>query len=141
MPMTKIYLREGSTPEHRVAISDAIHKSLVAVLGIPEDDKYHIFHELKDGYLISAPIAFGLERGPNAIFVQSYFGKRSVEVLQELYKALVANLGELAGLETRDIYINIVESPSANWWADGRRLDSTTGFDERIAVDKVPSHD
>lgn len=138
MPMTKIYLHEGSTPEHRIAISDAIHQSLVDVLGIPDDDKYHVFHEMRDGFLISAPVAFGLERGRKAIFIQTYFGQRPVETLQVLYKAMVANLGAGAGLETRDIYINVVESPSANWWADGRRLDPNTGFDERIAADKVP---
>jgi len=137
--MTKIYMREGSTPEHRSAISDAIHKSLVDVLGIPDDDKYHIFHEMRDGFLISAPVAFGLERSPQAIFIQLYFGARPVETLKELYSALVQNLGQLANLETKDVYINVVESPSQNWWADGRRLDPKTGFDDRIAADKVPT--
>lgn len=139
MPMTKIYLRTGSSAEHRQAISDAIHETLVEVLGIPEDDKYHIFHELEDDYLITAAVAFGLERRREAIFIQPYFGARPVEVLQELYRTMVANLAKRAGLESRDIYINIVESPSANWWADGRRLDPTTGFDDRIAADKVPT--
>ena len=139
MPMTKVYLRRGSTPEHRRAISDAIHESLVSVLGIPDDDKYHIFHELDADNLITAPVAFGLERRAEAIFIQTYFGARPVEVLQQLYRELVANLIEHTGLETRDIYINVVESASANWWADGRRLDPATGFDERIAADKVPT--
>ncbi len=139
MPMTKVYLRRGSTPEHRRTISDAIHESLVSVLGIPDDDKYHLFHELDADNLITAPVAFGLERRAEAIFIQTYFGARPVEVLQQLYRELVPNLIEHTGLETRDIYINVVESASANWWADGRRLDPATGFDERIAADKVPT--
>ncbi len=88
MPMTKIYLRKGSTPEHRRAISDSIHLSLVDVLGIPDDDKYHIFHELDDDDLITAPVAFGLDRRPEAIFIQTYFGARPAEVLQQLYRAI-----------------------------------------------------
>lgn len=139
MPMTKIYMRKGSTPEHRRAISDAIHESLIDVLGIPEDDKFHIFHELDSDNLITAPVSFGLERRPEAIFVQLYFGARPVEVLQQLYRVLVDNLTKRTHLESRDIYINVVESASANWWADGRRLDPKTGFDERIAADKVPT--
>ena len=137
--MTKIYMRTGSTPEHKLAISEAIHASLVDVLGIPDDDKYHVFHEMADENLISAPVAFGLERRREAIFIQTYFGKRPEETLRALYAALVENLQRLAGLETRDIYINVVESPSPNWWADGRVLDPNTGFDERIVTDKVPS--
>lgn len=141
MPMTKIYMRKGSTAEHKLAISDSIHRALVDAIGIPDDDKYHIFHELDPENLISAPVAFGLERREEAIFIQSYFGKRPEEQLQALYRALVANLLERAGLESRDIYINIVESPSANWWADGRMIDPNTGFDERIAADKLPTSD
>lgn len=139
MPMTKVYMRKGSTPEHRREISNAIHESLVEVLGIPDDDKYHVFHELDADNLITAPVAFGLDRRPEAIFVQTYFGPRPVETLQQLYRALVGNLTRRTGLETRDIYINVVESASANWWADGRRLDPATGFDDRIAPDKVPT--
>ena len=135
MPMTKVYLRKGSTPEHRRAISDAIHESLVEVLGIPEDDKFHVFHEMDPDNLITAPVAFGLERRPEAVFVQPYFGSRPDEVLQQLYRTLVQNLTTRAGLESRDVYINVVDSPSANWWADGRRLNPDTGF----ATDKVPT--
>jgi phenylpyruvate tautomerase PptA (4-oxalocrotonate tautomerase family) len=139
MPMTKIYLKKGSTPEHRRAISDSIHASLVEVLGIPDDDKYHVFHELDADNLITAPVAFGLERRAQAIFIQTYFGARPVEQLRQLYRTLVTNLALRAGLESRDIYINVVESDSANWWADGRVLDPATGFDERIARDKLPT--
>ncbi|OIK24701.1 tautomerase family protein [Streptomyces malaysiense] len=139
MPMTKVYLRTGTSAEHKRAVSDAIHAALVAVLGIPDDDKYHVFHELEPDNLITAPVAFGLERRPQAVFIQLYFGRRPEETLKALYRTLVANLVEGVGLETRDIYLNVVESPSANWWADGRILDPDTGFDTRIAADKVPT--
>ncbi len=139
MPMSKVYLRKGSTPEHRLAISDSIHRSLIQVLGIPDDDRYHIFHELEADNLITAPVAFGLERRAEAVFVQLYFGGRPIEQLRELYVVLVADLVEHTALERRDIYINVVESASANWWADGRVLDASTGFDERMAADKVPT--
>ncbi|NYJ74909.1 tautomerase family protein [Allobranchiibius huperziae] len=138
MPMTKIYLRTGSPVEHRQAISESIHRSLVEVLGIPEDDRYHVFHELDDANLISAPVAFGLERRREAVFIQFYFSQRPAAVLNALYTSVVANLQELAGLQTRDIYLNVVPSPSENWWADGRALDPDTGFDARMDQSRVP---
>lgn len=138
MPMTKVYPRTGSTAARKQAISAAIHRSLVEVLGIPEDDLYHVFHELADDNLISAPVAFGLERRREAVFIQFYFAQRPADVLSALYKSAVANLQELAGLQTRDIYLNVVPSPSENWWADGRVQDAHTGFDERIDHAKVP---
>jgi Tautomerase enzyme len=139
MPMTKVYLLKGSTPEHRRAISDAIHVSLVDVLGIPDDDRYHIFHELEADNLITVPVVFGLERRARAVFIQLYFGPRPVEQLQRLYRALVANVGARTDLESRDIFINVVPSPSENWWADGRILNPDTGFDERMSPNKLPT--
>lgn len=138
MPMTKIYLRTGSTADHRQAISDAIHRSLIEVLAIPDDDRYHIFHELADGYLISAAVAFGLERRREAVFIQYYFAQRPVETLNALYAATVKHLAELTGLEPEDVYINVVPSPSENWWAAGRVLDPDTGFDKRMVADTRP---
>ena len=139
MPMTKVYLRTGSSSQHRTAISDAVHRSLIEVLGIPEDDRYHIFHELEDDYLVSAPVAFGLERRRQAVFIQFYFAQRPAETLDALYAATVKNLAELAELEPRDIYLNVVPSPSENWWAAGRVLNPDTGFDARMAAESLPS--
>jgi phenylpyruvate tautomerase PptA (4-oxalocrotonate tautomerase family) len=139
MPMTKIYLRRGASAEHKRAISEALHASLVEVLGIPEDDKYHVFQEFDAENLIAADVAFGLERrGDRAIFVQPYFGPRPVETLNELFSSMVRNITATTDLEPRDIFINVVESPSPNWWAAGRELDPRTGFDVRITEDKVP---
>lgn len=137
MPMAKVYLRTGSSPEHRRAISEAIHRSLVEVLGIPDDDRFHLFHELDDDNMITAPVSFGLPRRREAICVQFYFQQRPAEVLEELYAALVAHLGELTELESRDVFVNVVPAPSMNWWVEGRVLDPATGFDERIAADKI----
>jgi hypothetical protein len=138
MPMTKIYLRAGSTGEERQRVSDAIHRSLIEVLDIPADDRYHVFHELESDQLVSAPVAFGLERRRQAVFIQYYFAQRPVETLNQLYRATVQNLQEMTDLEPRDIYINVVPSPSENWWAAGRLLDPDTGFDARMNADVLP---
>ncbi len=139
MPMTKVYLRRGRSGDGRRAISQAIHRALVDVIGIPDDDLYHVFHELDDDNLISAPVAFGLERRREAVFIQFYFGQRPAERLRQLWASVVANLGELTDLEPRDIYLNLVPSPSENWWADGRVLDAQTGYDARMDQSQVPT--
>lgn len=139
MPMTKVYLRRGRSGDERRAISQAIHRALVDVIGIPDDDLYHVFHELDDDNLISAPVAFGLERRREAVFIQFYFGPRPAERLRQLWASVVANLGELTDLEPRDIYLNLVPSPSENWWADGRVLDAQTGYDARMDQSQVPT--
>lgn len=132
MPMTKVYLRKGRSADERRAISEAIHRALVDVIGIPADDLYHVFHELDDDNLISAPAAFGLARRREAVFIQFCFAQRPAETLQLVWASVVANLGELTDLEPSDIYLNLVPSPSENWWTDGRVLDTRTGYDARM---------
>jgi phenylpyruvate tautomerase PptA (4-oxalocrotonate tautomerase family) len=139
MPMTKVYLRKGRSADERRAISDAVHRALVEVIGIPDDDLYHVFHELDDDNLISAPVAFGLERRREAVFIQFYFAQRPAEKLRQLWASVVANLGELTDLEPRDIYLNLVPSASENWWADGRVLDTQTGYDARMDQSQIPA--
>lgn len=139
MPMTKVYLRKGRTAQERLAISEAVHSALVEVIGIPDDDLYHVFHELDDDNLISAPVAFGLERRREAVFIQFYFAQRPDEKLRQLWASVVARLGELTDLEPRDIYLNLVPSPSENWWADGRVLDTRTGYDARMDRSQTPA--
>lgn len=138
MPMAKIYLRTGSSPAHRRAVSESIHRALVDVLGIPNDDRFHVFHELADDNMLSEPVSFGLNRRRQAVFIQFYFGPRPVDVINALFTSVVGYLTDLTELETRDIFLNVVPSRSEYWWADGRVLDPETGFDARIARDKVP---
>ena len=139
MPMGKIYMRKGFSAQQKRAISDALHASLIEVLGIPKDDRYHIFQEFDAENLLVEPTAFGIDRRPQRqIAIQCYFGPRPTETLNSLFQAVVKNITSTTDLEERDIYINVIESPSPNWWAAGRVLDPKTGFDVRIAEDKLP---
>ena len=139
MPMLKVYLRKGSTAEHKRAVSDAIHATLMEVLGIPSDDKYHVFHELDADDLITVSESFGVERRPERmIFVQFYFGPRPKETLHLLFERVAEAITSATDLELRDVALNVIESPSPNWWISGRVVDPKTGFDVRISADKVP---
>ncbi|MBA6435168.1 tautomerase family protein [Streptomyces sp. GMR22] len=42
MPLVNIYLREGTTPEYRRNVSLGIHRSMVDVLKVPQDDRFHL---------------------------------------------------------------------------------------------------
>jgi len=109
------------------------------VLGIPSDEVYHVFRELPDGYLITARAVYGIEGRPGSVFIQFYFRPRPAEVLRQLFADVVRRLGELAGLGEREIFLNVVPSPTEYWWAHGCVVDPVTGFDVRIPADKVPA--
>ena len=143
MPLINVYLREGTTPEHRRDISEAIHKSMVDVLKIPQDDQFHVFHELSADNMRYQPVSFGVDRGDRFMFIQFHFNERDDEQKAALYAAVVDNLQADAGVPKDDIAMMVVETGRANWWVYGRTVNPATGYDERmddaLAADRGPS--
>ncbi|AEW99570.1 tautomerase family protein [Streptantibioticus cattleyicolor] len=133
MPLITISLRQGTTPEYRRDVSTAIHTAMVDVLKIPQDDQFHVFHEVTPDNFVIQPVVFGLPRGERAMFIALHLNQRTPEVKDELFRAIVANLRELAGVPEEDVMMMILETARENWWAAGRVVDPVTGYDERMA--------
>ena len=133
MPRVDISLREHTTDDaRRRAISDAIHKSMIDVLGIPEDDRFHTFHVQGPGTMLYEPVVFGIERSERCMFIQLVFNHRTPEQKQALFAAIVENLGNDAGVRSDELMLYVVETAGENWWAEGRVVDPDTGYDERM---------
>ncbi|MDG3010782.1 tautomerase family protein [Rhodococcus sp. D2-41] len=132
MPLINVYLRRGTTPEYRRLVSEALHRSMVDVLGIPQDDQFHVFHEVPPEDLVVQPVAFGLRRGERTMFIQLSFNERPPEHKHALFRAIVANLHLYADVPEEDIMMVVFETARENWWAAGRVIDPVTGYDERM---------
>ncbi|MBS2533602.1 tautomerase family protein [Catenulispora sp. NF23] len=134
MPLINIYLRQGTTPEHRRLISEALHKSMVDVLKIPQDDQFHVFHEVAPENFVIQPVVFGIRRGERTMFIQLAFNQRTPEQKNELFQAIVANLRLYADVPEEDFMLVIQETARENWWAAGRVVNPETGYDERMTA-------
>jgi phenylpyruvate tautomerase PptA (4-oxalocrotonate tautomerase family) len=42
MPLVRIALRKGTTPEFRRALSESVHRAMVETIGIPEQDRFQV---------------------------------------------------------------------------------------------------
>jgi phenylpyruvate tautomerase PptA (4-oxalocrotonate tautomerase family) len=132
MPFANIYLRKGTTPQYRRSISEAIHRSMVDVLHIPDDDQFHVIHELSPDNMIYQPVSFGIERGEHFMFIQLFFNQRPDDQKDALYAAIAENLRAHAGVPKEDIAIVVVETGRSNWWVHGRMVNPATGYDTRM---------
>ncbi|MFI6169450.1 tautomerase family protein [Nocardia sp. NPDC051052] len=132
MPLINIYLRQGTTPEYRHLVSEALHKSMVDVLKIPQDDQFHVFHEVAPGNLVTQPVVFGLRRSERIMFIQLSFNQRTPEQKNDLFQAIVANLRLFADVPEEDLMLVIFETARENWWGAGRVVNPDTGYDERM---------
>jgi phenylpyruvate tautomerase PptA (4-oxalocrotonate tautomerase family) len=135
MPLTTIELMAGTTAEHRKAISDGIHEAMVEILDIPDDDRFHVFHELSEGCMIHEPVVFGIRRTTSRmLFITLSFNEKSPEQKNALYAALVRRLEERAGVRSDEVLLRVIETARENWWGDGRIVNPETGYDERMDV-------
>ncbi|MFF4185222.1 tautomerase family protein [Streptomyces sp. NPDC001691] len=132
MPLINIYLRQGTTPEYRRNVSLGLHKAMVDVLKIPQDDQFHVFHEVSPDNFQMQPVVFGLRRGERTMLVQLTFNHRTAEQKAELFQAIVNNLQLFADVPEEDMLMAIMETASENWWAAGRVVNPATGYDERM---------
>jgi phenylpyruvate tautomerase PptA (4-oxalocrotonate tautomerase family) len=132
MPLINVYLRQGTTPEYRRLVSEAIHKSMVDVLKIPQDDQFHVFHEVTPDNFVIQPVVLGLRRSERTMFIQLSFNQRTPEQKKDLFQAIVANLRLFADVPEEDILLVVFETARENWWAAGRVINPDTGYDERM---------
>src|SRR5262245_17964309 len=94
MPFVEIYLRKGKTPEFRKAVSQAVHESMRQVFQIPEDDFFHVVHDMEPGDILQAPTFFGVERSADSVIIRMTFNHRPPAQKAELFEAVADRLVE-----------------------------------------------
>lgn len=122
MPLVKVYLRRGRSPEYRRSIADAVHDALVAQANVPPDDRFQIIHEMADDALIAHPSYGGVSRTEGLVIVEITLNVgRTVEIKKNLYADIAARLGQAADVRPDDVLISLVEVTKENWSFGGGR--------------------
>jgi phenylpyruvate tautomerase PptA (4-oxalocrotonate tautomerase family) len=116
MPLVKIYLRKGKSPEYLRSVSDAVHQALVTTANVPPDDRFHIIEQLDADRLIAHPSYGGVNRSDDLLIVEITLNVgRTVEVKKRLYAAIASHLGAAADVRPDDIVVSLIEVAKENW--------------------------
>ena len=116
MPLVRIALRKGKSPEYRRALSDSIHRAMVETIKIPEQDRFQVLTEHDEGGLIYDPSYLGISRTNDVVLIQiTMSAGRTLEVRKALFARIVQLLRESPGLRPEDVFINLVEVAKENW--------------------------
>lgn len=117
MPLTKVHLRRGVSPEKRRAIADAVQETLIANLGVPEQDRFLVFAEYDDANFVhsSAFDAFGLTYTDELLMIEiSFVSGRTDDVKKGLLADLNRRLVAAAGVRTDDVFVVLYDVGPAN---------------------------
>ncbi|MFP5246968.1 MAG: tautomerase family protein [Thermoanaerobaculia bacterium] len=116
MPLVRITLRHGKSPEFLRDAGNAIHEALVAQANVPADDRFQIIDEVPHDNLIAHPSYAGVERSADLIIIEITLNAgRSVEVKRALYADIARRLQAAVDVRPDDVLINLVEVTKENW--------------------------
>lgn len=116
MPLVRIAVREGTTPEYRRAIAEGVHRAMVEVLQVPADDRFQIVSEHSPGGLIYSPKYLGIEHSERVVFVQITLSTgRKPPQKRVFFRRVKELLAESPGVPPADVIINLVEVAWENW--------------------------
>jgi phenylpyruvate tautomerase PptA (4-oxalocrotonate tautomerase family) len=116
MPLARIDLLEGKTPQYRSEAGSVVYEAMLACLGVPKDDLFQIITEHPKAELQFDRNYLGIQRSDDCIFIQiTLNGGRTVEMKQKFYKAVADGLHERIKVRREDVFINLVEVVKENW--------------------------
>lgn len=127
MPLVRIDVNAGRTPDELARLSRAIHDAIVAEYKIPERDYFHILTEHAPGQIVAQDAGLGFERTAGVVMIQVFTQEgRSQDAKERLFAAVAQNLAD-AGVPGEDVFIGYVENGAGDWSFGFGRAQYMTG--------------
>lgn len=127
MPLVRIDVNQGRSPEELSALSRAVHDAILAEYGIPERDYFHILTEHSQGQIVAQDAGLGFERSSGVVMIQIFTqGGRSQAAKSSLFEAIAGHLAEV-GIQGEDVFVGYVENSAGDWSFGFGRSQYVTG--------------
>ena len=116
MPLVRIDLIKGRGEREIAAIGAAVQEALVAVMNVPERDRFQVIAEHEPARFVYDDAYLGVKRTDGIVFIQVVLSKgRTTEQKQAFYALVARLLAEQAAVRPEDVAISIVESTREDW--------------------------
>ena len=116
MPLVRITLRQGKSPEFLRDAGDAILAALVAKGNAPADSRFIVIDEVPASNMVVHPSYGGVERSEGVVLIEITLNAgRSLEVKKAMYEEIVRRLGEAVDVRPDDVIISLTEVSKENW--------------------------
>ena len=114
MPLVRIDLADSRPAELRRAIADGVHDALVAVVGIPEGDRFQLLTAHPADELLFDADYLGVRR-LDVVYVQiTLVAGRPRRLKVELFRRIAANLAAV-GVRPEDVHVTLTENTAEDW--------------------------
>ncbi len=115
MPVTRIAIREGKTPEYKQALMDEIYEAMRETVAIKDGDRFMAVSEHGEHEFAYGPF-LGIDRGDNLVQIQVFWAPgKTVDAKLAMYQRIVARLADNPGVRPEDVLISVIETAAENW--------------------------
>ena len=115
MPVTRIAIREGKTPEYKQALMDEIYEAMRETVAIKDGDRFMAITEHGEHEFAYGPF-LGIDRSDDLVQIQVFWAPgKTVDAKLAMYKRMVERLGNNPGVRPEDVLISVVEAAADNW--------------------------
>ena len=116
MPLVEIDLLKGRAEAELDVISDAVHEAMVAVLDVPQRDRFQIITERAPGYLRFDPNYLDIDRDEGFVLIRiTLAAGRTTDAKQAFYRRLAGLLAERTGMRAENLAVVMVETEREDW--------------------------
>ena len=136
MPLVRIDVQEGRTPDELRKLADTVQEVMLDVFAAPPRDRYQIITEHPKGHIIAEDTGLGLQRTDRIVIIQIFQQGRSTEQKQAMYAELAQRLEAECGVPGEDLIISVMANRHVDWsFGLGRAqfLDGTLSSLDRVS--------
>jgi 4-oxalocrotonate tautomerase len=116
MPLTRVSMLKGKSPEYRRAILDSLYQAMREIFEIPEDDRFMVIEELEPENFLYGKTYLGIARDDDLVIIQIVVNNtRGPDKKKALYSRLAELLAKSPGVKPENVLVNLVDVPKENW--------------------------
>jgi phenylpyruvate tautomerase PptA (4-oxalocrotonate tautomerase family) len=115
MPLVRIDLRRGKSPEYRKAICDGVYRAMRETFNVPEEDRFMVVNEHDDDNFSFSRKYMNIARGDGFVMLQLTVSNTRTLEQEALYARIVALLAENPGVRPEDVFISLVQVTPEDW--------------------------
>ncbi|WP_329743445.1 tautomerase family protein [Dyella sp. A6] len=115
MPLVRIDVRRGRTPEELKILCDAVHRAVVQSFLVPVRDRYQIVHEHDAHTLVVEDTGLNIPRTDAVVVISIVSRPRGVRSKLHFYRTVCDELRSASGVESSDVLVNISTNDDDDW--------------------------
>jgi phenylpyruvate tautomerase PptA (4-oxalocrotonate tautomerase family) len=127
VPLVRIDLVRGRSPQDVRRLADTVQEVMLDVFAAPPGDRYQVIHQHEPGEIVAEDTGLGMERTDGVTIIQVTQQGRGREQKEALYAALAKRLDEEGLVRPTDLIVSVTENTKDDWSFGHGRAQFLTG--------------